>query len=102
VVNEIDLCNVGILQARIEEYQPKKPFDLITARAFASVSHLLNLSKECYAEHCQVIAMKGMYPSAELDGITYPYEVISLDLPFEELHHRHLVIINMAKPNADE
>jgi 16S rRNA (guanine527-N7)-methyltransferase len=101
VVNNIPLCNVGILQTRVEEYQPKKPFDLIIARAFASAGSLLKLREQCYAEPCRVIAMKGIYPNAELEDITYPYEVVSLDLPFEELQHRHLVIIEVTSPKTD-
>ena len=97
VVNEMNLKNVGILQQRVEDYHPQKPFDIVTARAFSSVQQLVELTRQCTHDRSKIIAMKGMYPSAELDELSIPYEVIELSMPCEELQYRHLVIIDHAQ-----
>ncbi len=40
---------------------------MITSRAFAELTDFVNLSGQLLAPHGKLIAMKGVYPQAELD-----------------------------------
>jgi len=60
---ELGLNNVEVVQARIDEYQPARQFDVIISRAFASISDILGyvdhlVSSEEGAE-TTILAMKG-------------------------------------------
>ena len=101
VVSDLGVKNVKIEQQRVELFQPKVPYDIIIARAFSSLSNLLSSSKQLCATTGRIIAMKGMYPNAELDEIEPPYDIHEVTLPGEEDTKRHIVIIEMKGRHLD-
>ena len=57
---ELGLANVEVVHARVDEYQPLKPFDAIISRAFASISDMLDYVDHLVAaERTTVLAMKA-------------------------------------------
>lgn len=91
-ISDLGLSNVGVVNSRVEEFVPKKKFDIAVSRAFSSLANLVDVSKGLLADNGYILAMKGMYPSAELDEIDYPYEVFDLQV-FDDDVQRHLVLI---------
>lgn len=92
VISDLGLSNVGVVNTRIEDFVPKKPFDVVVSRAFSSLHNIIEASKPVLNKSGYILAMKGMYPSAELDEIDYPYEVFDLNMLGDEVQ-RHLVLV---------
>lgn len=95
VIHDLKVSNAGVVTQRIEDFKPKTHFRYITARAFSSLGALVDMVGHLVHEDTTILAMKGMYPSAELEELVVPYEVYSLDLPGESVQ-RHLVAISGA------
>jgi len=93
VVAELGLENAGAVHKRVEEYTPKKPFDIVVSRAFSSLANIVDSTAQCVAEEGCWLAMKGMYPSAEIAEISYHYNVYKLTLPGDNAQ-RHVVLID--------
>ncbi len=66
---ELALTNVDCIHSRVETLQTESPFELITARAFASLATLVGLTRHLLAPNGWWCAMKGTLPSAELDEL---------------------------------
>lgn len=66
---EIGLENVNCVHARVEAWQPPVRFDLIVARAFASLAELVRLTRHVLAPSGCWLAMKGALPQGELDEL---------------------------------
>jgi 16S rRNA (guanine527-N7)-methyltransferase len=94
-VGELDLKNVGVVQSRVENYRPVEKFDTLVARAFSSIADMLNSARHLCAPDGRFLAMKGVYPEAELAAIPADYaisEVAALQVPDLDAA-RHLVIL---------
>ena len=92
---ELGLKNVDVVQERVENYRPEQKFDTLVARAFSSIADMLNHARHLCAPGGRFLAMKGVYPEAELAAIPADYaisEVVALTVPDLEAA-RHLVII---------
>jgi 16S rRNA (guanine527-N7)-methyltransferase len=61
--------NVEPLQARVEALSPERPFDTVLARAFAPLPQLLEAVAPLCGAGTRVLAMKGKWPQAELEGL---------------------------------
>lgn len=89
---ELKLNNVTVIHGRVEQLILPK-FEVITARAFATIAEIIDLA----ARHCDdagsLVLMKGIYPEQELaevgDGFTLK-DVIALNVPGDQAE-RHLV-----------
>lgn len=91
-VRTLELDNVRVEQARVEETQGT--FDLITARAFASLANMLAWGGDLLADDGRWLAMKGQLDAAELAAIpsTFRYRIHPLHVP-ELDGERHLVLL---------
>lgn len=93
-LSELGLTNVEAEQLRIEEYKPDIKFDAVISRAYSSVLEMLEQSRRLLNPGGRVLAMKGVYPLAEmevLDKGAAP-EVVSLKVPGLDAE-RHLVML---------
>ncbi len=94
-VYTLQLGNVEVVQARVEQFFPTQLFDTIVCRAFAKLQFFHEQGiRLCSPKGC-LLAMKGVYPQAELAevvGLTEKMETIFLQVPQLEAD-RHLVII---------
>jgi 16S rRNA (guanine527-N7)-methyltransferase len=85
--------NVTVVHHRLESWQPDAKFAQITSRAFATLSDMVAFSRHLLAEDGRFIAMKGVYPQAEIDQLPQDIEVKSvspLNVPGTD-GERHLV-----------
>ncbi|MDY6890628.1 MAG: 16S rRNA (guanine(527)-N(7))-methyltransferase RsmG [Pseudomonadota bacterium] len=91
---ELGLDNLTVINDRAERLDGP-PFDMIVSRAFASLSDMLTLTHHLLAPNGVFLAMKGLYPEAELEQIPAEFalrEVHRLNLPDTD-GERHLLIL---------
>ena len=99
-VLELALANAHVMQARVEAWRPGTRFDAITSRAFADLGEFARSAAHLLAEHGVLAAMKGAYPSDELERVPQSFRVRTVQrlsvpgLPAE----RHLVFLERATP----
>lgn len=72
------LPNLQARHARVEALT-EPPFDLITSRAFASLSDFTRLTRPLLAAHGQWVAMKGKPPHDELAALGLPPELFHVE-----------------------
>ena len=96
VAIELGLANIAVHCGRVEDYGPGAGFAAITARAFASLSELVRLSRHLLGEGGHWLAMKGAWPRDEI-------ACLPADLRVDGVHRlvvpgvdgeRHLVVIS--------
>jgi 16S rRNA (guanine527-N7)-methyltransferase len=89
---ELGLTNITVVHARVEQAQLPK-FSMITARAFATIEDIIDLTGiHCDDAGC-LLLMKGLYPSEELSVINEQFalhDVVELSVP-DCSAERHLV-----------
>lgn len=91
---ELGLDNLQIIHGRVEACTTG-PFDQIVSRAFASLTDMLDWTGHLCAEQGVFLAMKGLYPEAELEQLPPGYRLQTshrLQLPDTE-GERHLLIL---------
>ncbi len=101
-VHELGLSNVKVARERVEAYRPGAAFDTIIARAFSSVGALAEAAGPLCAPGGRLLAMKGIYPVAELEQLPGAYvvrEAVRLEVPGLDAE-RHLVIIERSEAES--
>lgn len=94
VISDLNLKNVDVVQARVEEYQPETGYQTIISRAFANLSEFINKTKHLIANDGQMLAMKGKEFEEELKNYSGHVKVHKLDVPGLD-EQRHLVVVSM-------
>jgi 16S rRNA (guanine527-N7)-methyltransferase len=92
---ELALANVAVAAMRAEDYAPDPPFDVAISRAFADLAQFVAAARHLVGPRGRLLAMKGAYPSEELDALPPAFRVVAvpaLDVPGLEAE-RHLVIM---------
>lgn len=98
VANKLKLKNFTVENIRVEDYEPKEQFAMVTARAFSNLANLVDVSKHTIAPNGRWLAMKGVMPEEELKELgkkksikfdTYALKVPELDA------QRNLVLIEL-------
>jgi 16S rRNA (guanine527-N7)-methyltransferase len=56
---QLQLNNLSVVNARLENYQPETCFEQITSRAFASIEKTLDLSADLLCDNGKYLLMKG-------------------------------------------
>ena len=93
-VADLKLNNIVLHNTRIEDFKTVEKYNFIVTRAFASLSIFYESVKHLMVKDTQLIAMKGIYPSAELEEINIECCVDKKDLPGDFASQRHIVTIN--------
>jgi 16S rRNA (guanine527-N7)-methyltransferase len=93
---ELELANVRVVQARLEEFHPDTRFSTIISRAFASLVDFAT-ARRLLEPGGQLLAMKGRYPEEEIGALGEPIRSVRLQIPGLEHAHRHLVIIEASE-----
>ena len=100
---ELALNNVECIHARVETLQPEPAFDMIIARAFASLAEFVRLTRHLLAARGWWCAMKGALPTAELDALESSapdvrvIDAIRLHVPSLKAE-RHLILMQFVSP----
>jgi 16S rRNA (guanine527-N7)-methyltransferase len=92
---QLDLANVTVYTARVEQLEVSDKFDVITSRAFADLSDFVNWSSHLLADGGRYIALKGVAPKDEQERLPPEWQVTGLEpLQVPRLGaERHLVFI---------
>jgi 16S rRNA (guanine527-N7)-methyltransferase len=91
----LGLTNVTTVHTRAEEYRPKDRFDTVLSRAVGPIANFVKWSGHLCVGGGRLLAMKGRYPTPELDGLPSGWKVAAV----HRLHvpgldeERHLVEI---------
>ncbi len=94
---ELRLTNIDAVHARVEQLRAS-PFDVILARAFATLLELVRLSRPLLAIGGCWCAMKGTLPRAEIEELERARlgvriaEVVKLHVPRLDAE-RHLILL---------
>jgi 16S rRNA (guanine527-N7)-methyltransferase len=65
-INELPLPNAEAIVARVEDYAPSAPFDIVISRAFSDLATFVETSARHLAPGARLIAMKGVFPDEEI------------------------------------
>ncbi|AYA02065.1 16S rRNA (guanine(527)-N(7))-methyltransferase RsmG [Acinetobacter sp. WCHAc010034] len=96
-IADLKLKNVIAVQTRVENAESIAElgkFDVITSRAFASLTDFINASVPFMHEHSIIASMKGLIPSEEVDAFKAEFscEIIALQVPRLD-EQRHLLLL---------
>lgn len=69
VAVELSLPRLHALHARVEDLSPTPPYDIVTSRAFASLSDFVALTRDLVAPTGCWLAMKGREPTDEIAAL---------------------------------
>ena len=104
VIARLGLSNVEVVQQRVEAYNPPERFATVVSRAFATIADMLAGAGRLCSPGGRIIAMKGVFPEAELAALPPDYrveEVRQLEVPGLAAE-RHVVIMRPAAPLHSE
>jgi 16S rRNA (guanine527-N7)-methyltransferase len=95
VVHTLGLKNTTILNKRLVEENDLGCFDVITARAFATIEKIVRLTKNNFNKKSEYVLLKGRIKKIKeelklLDTKKYRYEIIKVE---SEKHERNIVFI---------
>ena len=94
VKGELGLDNLTPVHARVENFKPDAPFEIVISRAFSEIALFVQLTKHLIAENGHWLAMKGIMPADELEGLPLkPAQVIALKVAGLDAE-RHLLVFN--------
>lgn len=96
-IADLKLKNVIAVQTRVENTESIAElgkFDVITSRAFASLTDFINASVPFMHERSIIASMKGLIPSEEVDAFKSEFscEIIALQVPRLD-EQRHLLLL---------
>lgn len=92
---ELGLDNMQVANSRVEAFSPDHAFDGIVSRAFSSLADFTGLTRHLSTPDTQWLAMKGLYPDAELQALDDDFSVQrSMELAVPGcVASRHLLIL---------
>jgi 16S rRNA (guanine527-N7)-methyltransferase len=97
-VVELSLRNAEAVIARVEDYLPSAPFDVVISRAFSDLATFVESSARHLAPGGWLVAMKGVFPDEEIAQLPPAFRVVAspaLAVPGLDAE-RHLVVMERA------
>jgi len=97
--NKLKLKNFSVENVRIEDFEPKEKFAMVTSRAFSSIENFVDGSKQAIAANGRWFAMKGVFPREELKILkkkNLKFDTFALNVP-ELDAQRNLIVICASK-----
>ncbi len=98
VAGRLALSHVNIVCERVEDHRPAAPYDVVAARAFASLGDIAAAVGHLLAPEGRIVAMKGTLPTEELAAVAAPFivtDIHGLAIPGLAAQ-RHLVVLARA------
>ena len=102
----LGLENIEVVNARVDDYigtREANEFPFVTCRAFASLQDIVTMIAKPLREGSELLAMKGVYPQAEIDALPAGIEatrVVELKVPGVD-SQRHLVFVSHKKTDKE-
>ena len=76
-VIELALPNAEAVIARVEDYVPSAPFDVVISRAFSDLATFAQSSARHLAPGGRLVAMKGVFPDEEVAALPPAFRVVA-------------------------
>jgi len=94
-VSELPLPNAEAVVARVEDYVPAAPFDIVISRAFSDLATFVESSARHPAPRGALVAMKGVFPDEEIAHLPPTVRVVATPaLAVSGLDaERHLIVM---------
>lgn len=96
-IADLKLKNVVAVQTRVEDIDAIEDlgqFDVMTSRAFASLSDFVVASQPYMHEHSAICAMKGVVPTDEVSALDSEWDTTIIPLIVPRLdEQRHLLVL---------
>jgi 16S rRNA (guanine527-N7)-methyltransferase len=92
---ELGLARAEAVTARVEDYAPVSPFDVVISRAFSDLATFVQTSGRHLAAAGELVAMKGVYPHEEIAQLPADFRITrspALSVPGLDAE-RHLIIM---------
>jgi len=102
-VTELELRNVEVVHARVEQYHPDAPFDVVISRAFSSLREMVEKAGAYCGSEGVLLAMKGAWPEQELADLSPEFTLrksLRLQVPGLD-EERHLICLAPTGGAAD-
>jgi len=80
-IMELQIKNITVIHARIENLGYEGQYDAVLSRAFASLKDIMKLTEYLLQAEGVLIAMKGQEPESELKEIDRTYSVHPITVP---------------------
>lgn len=96
---ELRLANLAVVHGRAQAWHSPMQFDVITARALATLSDLAGWTSHLLAPEGRWLAMKGLLPAAELAELA-PQVAVDAIVPLVVpglAAERHLIVMSKAR-----
>lgn len=103
-LEQLDIRNARALAARAENMPKGEVYDVVIARAVATLAELVHNAGRLVAPEGRLLAMKGRLPEDEIDDVPRGWEgeVVELEIPGLDAK-RHLVSLSrVSKPAAKQ
>lgn len=91
----LGLDNITVQNCRAEAYKPERGYPAVISRAFASLADMTRYCEHLLAPEGVYLAMKGVYPSDELEQVAGSHRLVSnhqLMVPGSD-GERHLLVL---------
>jgi len=91
----LGLLNVQVIHKRVEDYECQQQVDIVTSRAFSSLTDFVTSSQHLLQEQGRFLAMKGQVPQEEITALPAEFSVIAihpLNVPGARIN-RHVIDI---------
>jgi 16S rRNA (guanine527-N7)-methyltransferase len=93
--NLLELHNVQVVHKRVEDYDCQQQVDIVTSRAFSSLTDFVAGSQHLLQQHGKFLAMKGQIPQEEIAALPEKFSVAAihpLNIPGARIS-RHVIDI---------
>lgn len=92
---ELALANFTVVNERVENVRPERPFDAVISRAFSELADFAALTAHLLRPGGRFLAMKGVYPHDEIARLPSAFRVVgAVPLTVPGLGaERHLIIV---------
>ncbi len=100
---QLQLDNLTVINGKVEDLPSEERFDLVTSRAFSSLVNFIQLSEHVLHMDGCFAAMKGVFPSEEMDDLRQAFadqwQIEPHEIQVPQLNaQRHLVKISRTNP----
>ncbi|MEP7180801.1 MAG: 16S rRNA (guanine(527)-N(7))-methyltransferase RsmG [Betaproteobacteria bacterium] len=96
---ELALANAEAVTARVEDYVPAAPFDVVISRAFSDLASFVDAGARHLVPGGLLVAMKGVYPDEEIAHLPAGFRVksaLALKVPGLDAE-RHLIVMERSE-----
>jgi len=76
--NLLELFNVQVVHNRVEDYECQQQVDIVTSRAFSSLTDFVTGSQHLLQQQGRFLAMKGQVPHEEITALPAVFSVVAI------------------------